>query len=213
MDPLSDACLSLNVKVVESGQCHIGGCWVTSIPAYNAVSIGASLKGEFWLSLDGLDYLILIKDGDCYLVANHHGCCTSSKPEGEAADRRSPLRQSVPTEVVPRHPGECDHIGIGARLVFETSANLLFDLLPLIIHIHAKSDIAPVFCSMLHVLIGENAGSGRLIVRASGPAPDWRQMLTSKIITSVNIQCAIKRALSSWWPYPLIEQIVGADKC
>jgi AraC-like DNA-binding protein len=167
MDPLSDACLSLNVKDMESGQVQFGGHWVVRMPAHNGVLFGASLKGAYWLLIGGSDHPILIKEGDCYLVANHHGYCVSTEPEVEAANLHSPLTQSViwPTEIVTRHvvtratrhSGECDHIKLGARLVFETMANPLLDLLPPFIHIHAKSDVAPVFRSMLHVLAAENA--------------------------------------------------------
>ena len=44
MDPSSDACLSLNVKDVESWQIDIGGCWVTRNQVYRDVTVGASLK-------------------------------------------------------------------------------------------------------------------------------------------------------------------------
>jgi AraC-like DNA-binding protein len=164
MDPLSDACLSLNVKDMESGQVQFGGRCVIRMAAHGGVLFCASLKGAYWLSIDGLDHPILIKEGDCYLVANSHGYRMSTEPEVEAANLHSPLTQSViwPTEivtrhVVTRHPGECDHIKIGARLVFEAMANPLLDLLPPIIHIHAKSDVAPVFRSMLQILAAENA--------------------------------------------------------
>jgi AraC-like DNA-binding protein len=164
MDPLSDACLSLNVKDVYSAQVHIGGCWVARVPACGDMTLSACLKGLDWLSIDGMDRPILIEEGDCYLIANHVGYHKSSEPDMEAAELRSPLAQSVswPTEVVCRHlvirnPGECDHTVIGSRVVFEERANSLFDLLPPIIHIHANSDVAPVFRSMLRVLVGENA--------------------------------------------------------
>src|ERR1700677_4510786 len=75
MDPLSDACLSLNVKDMESGQVQFGGHWVVRMPAHNGVLFGASLKGAYWLLIGGSDHPILIKEGDCYLVANHHGYC------------------------------------------------------------------------------------------------------------------------------------------
>jgi hypothetical protein len=93
MDPLSDACLSLNVKDVGSGQI-VGGGWVIRNQAYRNVTFGASLKGSFWVSIDGLDHPILIEEGDCYLVANHHGYRTSSEPEIEAADLRSTLARA-----------------------------------------------------------------------------------------------------------------------
>jgi AraC-like DNA-binding protein len=167
MDPLSEACLSLNVKDVESGQIHIGGSWAIRIPPYNDVIFSASLKGSLWLSIDGVDHPTLIEEGDCYLVANHHCYLTSSEPDMEAADIPPTVTQANsviwPTAVVTRHvvtrlPGDCDNTLIGARLVFEgAKPNVLFDLLPPLIHIHANSAVAPVFRSMLHALAGEIA--------------------------------------------------------
>jgi hypothetical protein len=43
MDPLSDACLSLSVKDVDSAQVDIGGSWVIRTPAYSAVTFGTLL--------------------------------------------------------------------------------------------------------------------------------------------------------------------------
>jgi cupin len=167
MDPLSDACLSLNVKDVETGQLHLAGRWVIRISASRDVIFHASLKGSTWLSIDGLDAPILLQEGDCYLVANPLGYRWSSEPDMEAADLGSTLVRAnsviwptavVTRHVVTRHPGDCDHTSIGARLVFEEAkSNFLFDLLPPIIHIPANSDVAPVFRSMLHVLADENA--------------------------------------------------------
>jgi AraC-like DNA-binding protein len=164
MDPLSDAFLSLNVKDVESGQLHIGGCWAIRMLPSGGVTVFESTKGSFWLSVDELAHPILIQEGDCFLVANQRGYCKSSEPDMEAAALRSMLARSVtwPTAVVTRnvvfgHRGDCDNTMSGARLSFEERASFLFDLLPPIIHIHANSDIAPVFRSMLHVLAAENA--------------------------------------------------------
>jgi hypothetical protein len=167
MDPLSEACLSLNVKDVESGQINIGGCWVVRIPAYNDVTFGESLKGSYWLLIDGLDHPMLIQEDDCFLVVNHLGYRTSSEPVIEPVDLRSPLARAKsviwPTAVATRHPGEYDNTLIGARLVFEEAkSNFLFDLLPPIIHIPTNSAVAPVFRSMLHVLAGENAAGKTL---------------------------------------------------
>jgi AraC-like DNA-binding protein len=163
MDPLSDACLSLSVKDIESGQTHIGGCWDIRVPAYNDVTFGASLKGSFWVSIDELDHPILIREGDCCVIANHLGFRTSSEPDTEAADLRSTAERVVTRHVVTRHPGPCDSTLFGARLVFEEAkSSCLFDLLPPIIRIPANSDVAPVFRSMLHVLAGENAAGKKL---------------------------------------------------
>jgi hypothetical protein len=160
MDPLSDACLSLNVKEVESGQI-VGGGWMITNQAYRNVTFGASLKGSFLVSIDELDHPILIEAGDCYLVANHHGYRTRSEPEIEAADLRSTLARANsviwPTvvatrHVVTRHPGDCDNTLIGARLVFEEEKpNFLFDLLPPIIHIPANSAVARWFRLADHI--------------------------------------------------------------
>jgi AraC-like DNA-binding protein len=119
------------------------------------------------LSIDGLDHPILIQEGDCYLLAKQLGFCKSSEQDMEAAALRSPLTRVNsmiwPEVVVPgrhivsRYPGECGHTLIGSRLVFEERANRLFDLLPPIIHIEATWEVAPVFRTMLRVLIGENA--------------------------------------------------------
>jgi hypothetical protein len=87
------------------GEWHIGGSWVIRVPAYNDVTFGASLKGSFWLSIDGLDHPTLMEEGDCYFVANHLGYRRSSERYMGAVDPRCTLARSLiwPTEVVTRH--------------------------------------------------------------------------------------------------------------
>ena len=97
MDPLSDACLSQNVKDVDSGEFDISGSWVIRTPAYNAVTFDASLKGSFWLSINGLDHPILIQEGDCYLLAKQLVFCKSSGPDMGADAIRSPLARANST--------------------------------------------------------------------------------------------------------------------
>jgi AraC-like DNA-binding protein len=164
MDPLSDVCLSLKIKTMESAQVDNGGCWVVGAQTNGDLTFGASIKGSSWLSMDGLDHPIPIAEGDCYMIANRHGHRRSSKPDIEAADLGFPLARVMiwPTEVksghiMVRHPGECDNSSTGARFIFEDRTNLLINLLPPLIHIHANSDAASVFRSMLHVLVCENA--------------------------------------------------------
>jgi AraC-like DNA-binding protein len=165
MDPLSDACSWLNIKDAESALVQTEGSYVARIPDCGDMLFGSSLKGSSWLLIDGLDQPIRIDEGDCYMMASHvGGFCRSGEPGMEGADPRPPLGPLViwPTKVesqhiVTRHPGECNHSRIGARVVFEEGANCLFDLLPPIIHIHANLDVAPVCRSMLHVLARENA--------------------------------------------------------
>jgi AraC-like DNA-binding protein len=160
MDPLSDVCSSLNVKEIKTGENHIGGCWRIRVPTSGDMSVGASLKGSSWLSIDEIGHSTLIQEGDCYFVANHHGYRLTSQPEKESADRRASVVS--PSEVLTRHvvtqyPGNCVHTMIGARFGFEDRTHCLFDLLPPIIHVRASVEAAPVIRSLLRILADENA--------------------------------------------------------
>jgi hypothetical protein len=64
MDPLSDACLSLNVKDADSAQVHTGGCWVTRVPSCGDMTFSANLQGSDWLSIDGIDHPMRIAEGN-----------------------------------------------------------------------------------------------------------------------------------------------------
>jgi AraC-like DNA-binding protein len=212
MDPLSDACLSLNVKDVDSAQVDIGGCWLITIPAiHNAMTVATSLKGSDWLSIDGLDHPLLIEEGDCYLITNRHGYQKSSEPDMGAAELRFPLAQSVmwPTEVVTRHvvtryPGDWNNTLIGARLAFEEPANCLFDLLPPIIHIPAYSDVAPVFRSILRLLIGENA------VRQLGAQAMVNNLVRILVVQTLRAYVAVEDRHSRGWLGALADAKIGA---
>jgi AraC-like DNA-binding protein len=210
MDPLSDAFFSLNVKDVESGQLHIGGCWAIRMLPAGGVDVFESTKGSFWLSVDELAHPILIQEGDCILVANQRGYCKSSEPDMEAAALHSTLARSITLadgsltgNAVFGHRGDCDNTMGGARLIFEERASFLFDLLPPIIHIRANSNIAPVFRSMLHVLAAENAA----------------QQLGGTIMTNHLVQILLVQALRSYvasevhprgWLGALVDAKIGA---
>ena len=163
MDPISDICSSLDVKDLETGQLHMGGRWAIRLPAYRDVTVCASLKGSYWLWVDGVDAPVRIEEGDCYLMASGVPHRISSDRETEAVDCDVALTQDNPvlsgsTHVITRHAGGRDNAMIGARFAFdEANANLLHDLLPPMIHVRANSETAPVLRSMLHVLTDETA--------------------------------------------------------
>jgi AraC-like DNA-binding protein len=208
MDPLSDVCLSLSIKDLVSGQLHIGGRWAMKVPAYRDVVLSASLKGSFWVSINGLHDPILIEEGDCYLLANRLGYRTSSEPEMEAADLHSSLARanpmtSWPTYAVTQHRSGCDNTMFGVRLLFEESANVLFDLLPPIIHVRAKSDIAPVFRSMLHLLAGESA------VRQIGATVMTNHLVCVLLVQALRAHIALKDHPHGWLG-ALVDAKIGA---
>jgi AraC-like DNA-binding protein len=210
MDPLSDACSSLTVKKSESGETHVGGRWRLRVPGSSDMTVGAMLKGSCWLSIDELAHPILIQEGDCYLLANHLGYSKSSAPDMEVADLRPTLVRSMiwPAEVVTRHvvaqhPGDCDHTMIGARFVFEERTNRLFDLLPPIIHVRAKSDAAPVIRSLLRVLAGENAA------RQLGAMVTITDLARILLVQALRTYIAIKDRPPGWLG-ALVDAKIGA---
>jgi len=163
VDPISDICSSLDVKDLVAGQLRMEGSWAVRVPADRDVTLCASLKGSYWLSVEGTDTPVRIEEGDCYLIANGRSYRMGSGPVVEAVDYDLVLAQdnTVPSGsagVVRAEARGRDIAMIGTRFAFDgANANPLRELLPAVIHVRANSESAPVLRSMLQALSDEVA--------------------------------------------------------
>jgi AraC-like DNA-binding protein len=161
LDPISDICSWLDVEDVEAGQLQMEGSWAIRVPAGRGVTFCASLKGSYWLSVDGVDAPVRMEEGDCCLIADGRSHRVGSDPPTEATDdhvapTQGEILMSGSTGVVSQQASGRTSTLIGARFVFSgAKANPVLDLLPPMIHVRANSESASVLRSMLHVVAGE----------------------------------------------------------
>jgi AraC-like DNA-binding protein len=162
MDPLSDICSVLEVKGLMTGQLRLGGPWAIRYDdqSRRSVALSVALKGSFWLSVDGVDAPIHIRESDCFVLTppSH---CLRSEPETKSV----PIAPLSPKDIAGSlksieatfpFSNEPMNMTDGAQLIIdEVKAGPFFDLLPPVIHVRADSTEAPVLRSVLSVLTYE----------------------------------------------------------
>lgn len=167
MDPLSDICSLLHVKIQIAAELRLGGSWAirTTDQTERNVTLCATLEGEHWLTVDGLDAPVHIEQGDCYLIGTNVTYLKSSTQisdpaqykqfhEGDIAARLQCIEAAFP------HTEEHGNTLVGARFVLdEICPSPLTDLLPPLIHVRAESEAAPILRSMLSALKHETTKS------------------------------------------------------
>ena len=68
VDPLSDVLSLLKLRSYTSGGLDIGGDWSVAFARHDGIKVYAVVSGQCWLSVDGVDEVVLIGAGDCFLL-------------------------------------------------------------------------------------------------------------------------------------------------
>jgi AraC-like DNA-binding protein len=140
MDPLSDVLSLLRPQTYVTGGLSAGDPWSIFLPAYEGIKCYAVIKGECWLSVEGVEVPIRLIAGACLLLP--HG-----RPFVLASDLGlSPLDARVLVSSVKRYngvlqvtPGQ-DFFVLGSHFALEGDPRFLLDVLPPIVMIERESD-------------------------------------------------------------------------
>ncbi|MDN3359666.1 AraC family transcriptional regulator [Actinomadura sp. DC4] len=169
VDPLSEVLTLLDVRAALPSRFEAGGRWALRFERHHHVKVGALLAGRCWLTPEGAEP-VLLRPGDCYLLASGRPYTSASDPEVEPVDGHA-VFEGV-------HPGTVRHnvaagdleptILVGGSVTFdETAAALLLDHLPPCVRIGADSHRAQVLRPILELLGEETAGDapGSMVMR------------------------------------------------
>ncbi len=160
MDPLTDVFNSMRVESVVYGRLEATAPWGISFEAPSHAKFGIVLRGNCWLTVEGVPEPFPLAGGDCYLL-----------PRGNSYALRDHPRSSTCSisEVLGRNQGEVVHHGgggapttiLGGKFIFDgPSSKPLTDLLPPIIEVRADETRTLGLQTTLQLLASEIATPG-----------------------------------------------------
>jgi AraC-like DNA-binding protein len=125
-----------------------------------AAKFAAIVKGACWLKLEGLDMPpVRLETGDVLLLNGRYALVMSSDLDVEPTVEPTPAATvfaDAGVDGIAKWNGADEFFNIGGHLELDdTSANLLLDTLPPLIHLRANASEASSMQWMLHQLIGE----------------------------------------------------------
>jgi AraC-like DNA-binding protein len=165
-DPLSDMLRHLDVQVAPPCRLEAAGDYALRFAERRHLRVGAVLRGHLWLTV-GTAGPVLLRDGDCWVLASGTPFRVSSDPELPAEDGLAPGPGVVRRHVEPGGRGTTS--AITATLTFgETAAAMLVERLPDVSAIRAGTTEA----AALRPLLGQLAREMSFDIPGSGAMRD-----------------------------------------
>jgi len=160
VDPLADVFGLLDVRSAKCARLEADAPWAIAFDGYRHVKLGAVLRGECVISLDGVPGEHRLGPGDCYLLGNGRPYRLASGPGVRAAPSAEVFAGFIPGTVVRVGEGR-DVTVVGSGFEFDAAnAAVLTDVLPALVHVPADSPHAGAIRTALQMLGPETASPG-----------------------------------------------------
>jgi AraC-like DNA-binding protein len=148
LDPLSDVLSLLKPKSIMSGGFAVDGDLAIQWPKHEGIKCYAMLRGQCWLSVEGVAEPVLLAAGDCFLLPRGLPFCLSTDLSLTPVDFHT-LRAAWKSEGVTRGYQDSErYIAGGYFLLTGSHAELLLQSLPPIVHIRNEADKAAMRWSL-----------------------------------------------------------------
>ena len=148
MDPLSDLLSLLKPRSYVSGGVALARAMSIQWPQHAGIKCYAVVKGECWLSVEGVAEPVRLTAGECYLLPPGPPFCLATDPAAEPVDfALLKAAGRVGPGVVSREDEACFLVG-GHFLLTGRHADMLLGALPPIVHIQKESDKAAMRWSL-----------------------------------------------------------------
>jgi len=141
MDPLSNILSLVKPRGYGSGVLAGGGSWAFAFPAYDGVKCYALVRGECWVTVDGVRDPVRLVTGDCLVLPHGRAFRLGSDLITPAADARTLLSGKPYNGVVTCAPGD-DFLLLGGHFVLDENGDRLLKVLPPFVHARRESDRA-----------------------------------------------------------------------
>ena len=160
MDPLADVFGLLDVRSAKCARLEADAPWAVAFDGYRHVKLGAVLRGECVIWLDGVPGVHRLGPGDCYLLGNGRPYRLASAPDVRATPGAEVFAGFVPGTTVRVGEGR-DATVVGCGFEFDAAnAAVLTDVLPPLVHVPADSPHAGAIRAALQMLGPETAAPG-----------------------------------------------------
>ena len=132
-DPLSDVLSLLKPRTYVTGGLSAGGRWSLHLPAHEGIKCYAVVKGECWLSLEGIDEPSRLRSGSCLLLPHGRRFVLASDLTIPPMDASKLVSTGERYKgVLSLNPGD-DFLILGSHFALEGDARFLLDVLPPIV--------------------------------------------------------------------------------
>jgi AraC-like DNA-binding protein len=133
MDPLSDVLSLLKPRSYVTGGLSGGGAWSFQIPAHRGIKCYAVVKGECWLSVEGVEEPVRLRGGDCLLLPHGRTFVLATDLSLPPLDAREVVTSLERYQgVLQVTPGD-EFFVLGSHFSLEGDARFLLDVLPPIV--------------------------------------------------------------------------------
>lgn len=166
MDPLSQIVSTLKPKHLRAVGLEAGGAWSLAFGPYEGIKFNAVMRGDCWLSMDGLAAPLRISAGDCFLLTQGTPFRLATHLEAPSTDAASilgPLRGGATARL---NEGN-DFLLFGSRFILDGEhARFLLNSLPPLVHIRASDHDETLAWALqrLQRELGEERAGGTLAV-------------------------------------------------
>jgi AraC-like DNA-binding protein/mannose-6-phosphate isomerase-like protein (cupin superfamily) len=143
MDPLSEILSLLKPQSHISSGFDAGGDWSLRFAIQEDVMKSyAVISGGCWLMVDDTDVPVRLEAGDCFVLPSGRPFRLTSDPALPSMDSKSAFPPSVPGGVVTINGGGGVFLAGSRFTVSGRNAGILLKMLPLVVHLHGKTDQA-----------------------------------------------------------------------
>jgi AraC-like DNA-binding protein len=141
MDPLSDVLSLLKPRNYMSAGVEIGGPWAIQFPAqHRAIKTGVVVRGDCWISVDGIVAPTHFQVGDCFLLPSGRAFRMASDLSLPPVEAPIVFGKSANGQIRMINGGGDDLI-ISSRFILEgDQADMLLGMLPAIVHLRDKGE-------------------------------------------------------------------------
>ena len=152
MDPLSDVLSLLKPRTYVTGGLSAGGPWSIHLPAYEGIKCYAVVAGECWLSVEGVEQPVRLRQDNCLLLPHGRPFVLTSDLALRPVDART-LVSTVAryNGVLSISPGD-DVLLLGSHFALEGDARFLLDVLPPIVMLTDEAHRASIRWAVERIL-------------------------------------------------------------
>ena len=148
MDPLSDVLSLVKPRDYSSGGFEAGGEWSIRFSKHDGIKCFAVDSGECLLSIDGVQDVVKVRAGDCFLLPSGRAFRAASDLGLPSSDASNLYADSHAGKVVSWNGGGDFRLLGGHFTLTLTHAAVLLDMLPPIVHLRRESQKAAMKWSL-----------------------------------------------------------------
>ena len=155
-DPIADVMGLLRPRTVVPAPLHAASPWAVRFEPFPHVKLGVVVDGQCWLTLDGLEP-VLLNEGDFYLLGHPPPYTLSSSLDEVQARPAAGLPQNTTGRGF-RIGTDADEDSYTCGVDFTFAAgdtSMLLDVLPPVVHVRADDPRGPLFMNLASLLVFE----------------------------------------------------------